>query len=63
MGKEEEAMRLMRKAIDACGDKVLCRDNGAGRKRVVEMRTKLVSMQSSESQQHDQQQHDFAVIR
>ena len=47
--QEEEVLRLMRKAIAARGDKVLCQDDEAGRKRVVEMRRMLVSMPGTQS--------------
>jgi len=60
VGQEEEVLRLMRKAIDARGDKVLCQDDEAGRKRVVEMRRMLVSMPGSQSLQDDQQ-YNFAL--
>ena len=54
-GKEQEALMLMRKAVDARLDKVLCRVEEAGTRRAIEMRTHLVNMQDREGMDRDQQ--------
>ena len=54
-GQEQEALMLMRKAVDARLDKVLCRVEEAGTRRAIEMRTHLVNMQDREGMDRDQQ--------
>ena len=56
-GREQEALMLMRKAVVARLDKVLCKVEEAGTRRAIEMRTHLVNMQEREGmdQQKDQQ--------